>query len=125
MIQNGEPLMIDMDTLCVGHPVFELASTFNAYVGFGKIDPEESAAFLKIDNQTAEKFWDTFLAMYLDSSDEAYIQSVAEKAMIIGYTRLLRRTIRRNSGTEKGKICIAFYKACLEDLLRRVDTLLF
>ena len=125
MIQNGEPLMIDMDTLCVGHPVFELASTFNAYVGFGKIDPEESAAFLKIDHQSAVKFWDTFLAMYLDSTDEAYIQSVAEKAMIIGYTRLLRRTIRRNSVTEKGKICIAFYKATLEDLLSRVDTLLF
>ena len=24
MLQNGEPLLIDMDTLCVGHPVFEL-----------------------------------------------------------------------------------------------------
>ncbi|MBQ5770056.1 MAG: anti-sigma factor antagonist, partial [Clostridia bacterium] len=28
MVQNGEPLLIDMDTLCMGHPVFELGSMF-------------------------------------------------------------------------------------------------
>ena len=27
MVQNGEPLLIDMDTLCMGHPVFELGCT--------------------------------------------------------------------------------------------------
>ena len=30
MVQNGEPLLIDMDTLCMGHPIFELGSMFNA-----------------------------------------------------------------------------------------------
>ena len=34
MMQDGEVLLIDMDTLCQGHPVFELASMYNAYVGF-------------------------------------------------------------------------------------------
>ena len=34
MVQNGEPLLIDMDTLCMGHPVFELGSMFNAFVGY-------------------------------------------------------------------------------------------
>ncbi|MBQ5590756.1 MAG: anti-sigma factor antagonist, partial [Clostridia bacterium] len=29
MVQDGEPLLIDMDTLCMGHPVFELGSMFN------------------------------------------------------------------------------------------------
>lgn len=38
MMQNGETLLIDMDTICTGEPVFELASMFNAYVGFGSID---------------------------------------------------------------------------------------
>ena len=33
MVQNGEPLLIDMDTLCMGHPVFELGSMFNAFIG--------------------------------------------------------------------------------------------
>ena len=36
MLQNGESLLIDMDTLCYGHPIFELASMFNAYRGEGR-----------------------------------------------------------------------------------------
>ena len=125
MVQNGEPLLIDMDTLCVGHPVFELASTFNAYVGFGEIDPEVTMRFLKMDRKTAHAVWNKFLPLYLNSDDEAYILGVAEKAMVLGYTRLLRRTIRREADTDFGKACIAHYKERLAELLDRVDTLAF
>ena len=34
-MQNNEVLIIDMDTLCVGHPVFELASMYLGFVAFG------------------------------------------------------------------------------------------
>ena len=34
MLQNGESLLIDMDTLCHGHPIFELASMYNSYEGY-------------------------------------------------------------------------------------------
>lgn len=34
MMQNGEVLLIDMDTLCHGDPIFEFAAIYNAYVGF-------------------------------------------------------------------------------------------
>lgn len=125
MVQNGEPLLIDMDTLCVGHPVFELASTFNAYVGFGEIDPDVTLRFIKLDSDTAHAVWNKVLQLYLGTEDEGDIRSVAEKAMILGYTRLLRRTIRRESDTDYGKACIAHYKQRLAQLLERVDTLVF
>lgn len=125
MVQNGEPLLIDMDTLCVGHPVFELASTFNAYIGFGELDPDVIQKFMKLDADTARTVWNKLLAVYLNTQEDAYIQSVAEKAMIIGYTRLLRRTLRREANTELGQKSIAHYKARLADLLERVDTLVF
>ena len=125
MVQKGEPLLIDMDTLCVGHPVFELASTFNAYVGFGEIDPEVTLRFLKLDRETAHAVWEKLLKLYLNTDDADYINSVAEKAMVIGYTRLLRRTIRREADTDFGKTCIAHYKQRLSELLERVDTLVF
>ena len=38
MLQNGECLLIDMDTLCHGHPIFELASMYNAYCGYSEVD---------------------------------------------------------------------------------------
>lgn len=125
MLQNGEPLMIDMDTLCVGHPVFELASTFNAYVGFSELDPNVIQQFMKLDAETGRAVWNKLLPLYLNSEDETYIRSVAEKAMVIGYTRLLRRTLRREADTEQGRKCIAHYKARLAQLLERVDTLVF
>lgn len=125
LVQNGEPLLIDMDTLCVGHPVFELASTFNAYVGFGEVDPNVTLRFMKMDAQTAHAVWHKLLRLYLNTEDEAYIRSVAEKAMVVGYTRLLRRTIRREADTDYGKACIAHYKGRLAQLLDRVDTLVF
>ena len=125
MVQNGEPLLIDMDTLCVGHPVFELASTFNAYVGFGEVDPEVTLRFIKLDRDTAHAVWHKLLQQYLNTQDEDYIRSVAEKAMVLGYTRLLRRTIRREADTEYGQACIAHYKQRLAQLLERVDSLAF
>ena len=34
MVQNEQPLLIDLDTLCMGHPIFEIASMYNAFVGY-------------------------------------------------------------------------------------------
>ena len=47
MVQNGEPLLIDMDTLCMGHPVFELGSMFNAFVGYAELD-HRNERFLRL-----------------------------------------------------------------------------
>ena len=124
MVQNGEPLLIDMDTLCMGHPVFELGSMFNAFVGFSELDHQNIMNFMGYSFETAGKFWKMVLKMYLDTEDEAVCQSVAEKAMIIGYTRMLRRAIRRPNEAES-PAKIARCKEMLAMLLEKVDTLCF
>ena len=124
MVQNGEPLLIDMDTLCMGHPVFELGSMFNAFVGYSELDHQNMMDFLGYSFETAGKFWDMALKMYLGTEDEAVCRSVAEKAMIIGYTRMLRRSVRRpNEADSPAKI--ARCKEMLAILLEKTDTLLF
>lgn len=126
MMQNGEVLLIDMDTLCHGHPVFELASVFNAYIGYSEIDHSVSQSFMGIPHETAVKVWEKTLALYLGTDDEARINEVADKAMIVGYTRIIRRAIRRHAlDTEGGKAQIEFYKERLISLLDRNDTLLY
>ena len=124
MVQNGEPLLIDMDTLCMGHPVFELGSMFNAFVGFSELDHQNIMDFMGYSFETAGKFWNQALKMYLGTEDEAVCRSVAEKAMIIGYTRLLRRAVRRPNEAESSAR-IARCKEMLAQLLDRVDTLTF
>ena len=124
MVQNGEPLLIDMDTLCMGHPVFELGSMFNAFVGYSELDHQNMLDFFGYSFETAGRFWNMSLKMYLGTDDEAFCQSVAEKAMVIGYTRMLRRAIRRpNEADSPAKI--ARCKEMLETLLNKVDTLIF
>ncbi len=124
MVQNGEPLLIDMDTLCMGHPVFELGSMFNAFVGYSELNHQNMIDFFGYTFETAGKFWNEALKMYLGTNDEAVCQSVAEKAMIIGYTRMLRRAIRRpNEADSPAKI--AKCKEMLAQLLNKVDILTF
>ena len=124
MVQNGEPLLIDMDTLCMGHPVFELGSMFNAFVGYSELDHQNMVDFFGYSFETAGRFWNMALKMYLGTDDEAVCRSVAEKAMIIGYTRMLRRAVRRpNEADSPAKI--ARCKEMLAILLTKVDALSF
>ena len=124
MVQNGEPLLIDMDTLCMGHPVFELGSMFNAFIGYSELDHQVTMNFYGYSHETAEKFWDLALKMYLGTEDEAVCRSVAEKAMIIGYTRMLRRAIRRPNEAES-PAKIARCKEMLATLLEKTDSICF
>ena len=126
MLQNDEVLLIDMDTLSVGHPVFELASMFNALVGYSELNHENIVRFQGFDFKTGSTFWRKSLAAYLGTDCEAEICGVEDKARIIGYTRMIRRSIRRNGlETESGQAEIAFWKEQLLSLLDRTDTLLF
>ena len=124
MVQNGEPLLIDMDTLCMGHPVFELGSMFNAFVGYSELDHQNMMDFFGYSFETAGKFWNMALRMYLGTEDEEVCGSIADKAMIIGYTRMLRRAIRRpNEADSPAKI--ARCKEMLSLLLEKTDSLCF
>ena len=124
MVQNGEPLLIDMDTLCMGHPVFELGSMFNAFIGYSELDHQVTMNFFGYTHESAEKFWNMSLKMYLGTEDEDVCRSVAEKAMIIGYTRMLRRAIRRPEDADS-PAKIARCKEMLGILLNKVNSIDF
>ena len=126
MLQNNEVILIDMDTLCTGHPVFELASVFNAFVGFSELDPSVAMSFQGFSSEICHRIWDKTLRLYFETDDEEYLRARAEQAMLIGYTRLMRRTIRRKGfETEQGQQMIECYKQHILELLDRVDTLVW
>ncbi len=126
LLQDGESVLIDMDTICCGHPVFELASMFNAYKGFSDADHQAVMDFLGIPYEKTTVIWDKCLRKYLGTDDEEKLRQVEEKAMIIGFTRIMRRTIRRNGlNTEDGRKVIDNARKHLEELIPKTDTLLF
>ena len=125
-LQGDEVLLIDMDTLAVGHPIFELASMFNAFVGFSEYYPEKFEEFQGFDRDVGQTFWHRTLSAYLGTSSERKLREVEDKARILGYTRLIRRSIRRGGlETDGGRSEIAYWKERLLELLAATDTLLF
>ncbi|MBR4158199.1 MAG: anti-sigma factor antagonist [Oscillospiraceae bacterium] len=125
-LQDDEVLIIDMDTLAVGHPIFELAGIYNPFIGFSEYVHDEVKDFLGIDYDTSRLFWRKMLARYLGTENPRKLQEVEDKARIVGYARLIRRSIRRNrQETERGKAEIELWTRELIELIDRTDTLLF
>ena len=124
MLQNGEVILIDMDTLCTGHPVFELASVYNAFVGFSELDESVAMKFQGFSAETCRRIWELVLEMYFDEADDEMRALHAKQAMLIGYTRLMRRRIRRGGLEDPvGQQEIACYKQHILELLDQVDRL--
>ncbi len=126
MYQNGESLLIDMDKLSYGHPVFELAAIYNSYCGFGEIDHSSIELFWGIPYKTTVTLWHKQLERYLDTKNGDALQEVENKVKLVGHTRLMQHYIRRNGlETEAGREMIAHSRSVLEQLLPRVDALTF
>ncbi len=124
MYQDGETLLIDMDKLSYGNPIFELAAIYNAYVGFPATDPEDAERFLGIPADLCARLWRMMLSGYLGTEDEQRLRDVEEKAKLISDARLMRHVLRRNQQqTEEGRRKAAYYGAELQELLARVDSL--
>ena len=123
---GDEVLLIDMDTLSVGHPIYELASMYNSFIGYSEYNHENVLGFQGFDFETAMRFWQKVLSAYLNTSDEKRIREIEDKARIIGYTRMIRRSIRRHKlETEEGRAEIELWKKNLLELLERTDSLFF
>ena len=126
MQQNGENLLIDMDTLSMGHPIFEFAAIYLAYVGFSCIDHNNVKEFLGIPYEQAQQFWKATLKYYFDDADEAALQQIENKSAIIGYARVLRRTLRKAKESEEYKArMIDYCKNALCTLVPQTDSLSF
>ena len=120
MLQNDEVILIDMDTLSVGHPVLEMGSIYNAYIGFHLLDPAGVEDFLGIGLETAKRLWQDTLRLYYGTEDEAVLAFREKQAAIVGLINLLRRSIVKS----KDQKLTDFYAAELCRLAAEVDTLL-
>lgn len=70
---KDELMLIDMDTLCVGDPIFELSSICNSYYEFGTIDESIITDFLGISIEKANYIWfQTSRKYYSELNDEEY-----------------------------------------------------
>jgi uncharacterized protein (TIGR02172 family) len=122
MIQDGEPLLIDMDTVGYGHAVFDFAAIYLACVGYCECNHAGTLEFYGLPYEVTTKIWETLMNRYFE--DEAVRMDVTRKAQVIGYARMMRRTIRRDGlNRPDGQELIALCKKRLDELLPLVDQL--
>lgn len=111
MISEDELMVIDMDTLCTGDPVFDLATVYNSYRQFPSIDPA-AAAFLGIDVETSYRICDRTMELYLDEAEPAQRAQIVQKAQIFGCVRIIDYMIRNQDLPKRD----AVIERCLQDI---------
>ncbi|MBO7407904.1 MAG: anti-sigma factor antagonist [Clostridia bacterium] len=126
VVADGEVLLIDMDTLSVGHPIFEFVHMYNAYVGFSEYDPDIVLRFQGFSADIARRFWHDSLAAYLGTDDARAIRDVEDKVRVISYANLLDWSARHSDPADPATAPTqALWKRELIALLERLDTLVF
>ena len=94
VLSGDEVLLIDMDTLSTGHPIFELAQTYCSLVGLYEYDPHHIRSFHGFDAETARVFWRKSLKAYLDTQDEKTVTGVENIIRCVAYVRLIDWSMR-------------------------------
>jgi hypothetical protein len=82
-------MLIDMDTLSVGDPVFDLMGLYLSYVQFGEDDPADTETFLGLSAERCQFIWRETLRSYLDSFDEAANEAAEKKIIVVASIRFL------------------------------------
>lgn len=123
MVQDDEPLLIDMDTLAHGNPVLELGPVYNAYVGFGEIDHAISEKYLGFSYDTSLKLWETLAERYAEKRS-LDLDDVLRKAEFMGRMRQIRRIVAHDEQDgNHGKLVMERCLGRLSALVEEIGTL--
>ncbi|MCQ2428968.1 MAG: phosphotransferase [Clostridia bacterium] len=126
MSQGGETLMIDMDTLSWGHPIFDLSIVYSVYQAFNETNPNNAHDFLGMTVEACDAVWERFLPVYLGTDAPDVLCSVGKKIELLGHLRVVRFIVKHSdpSEAEAGRR-LAVHIGHIRELLRSVTTLDF
>ena len=116
MVQGDDFLLIDMDTLSRGHPIFELAALRAPYVAFEEDDPGNNEKFLGVSAVFSMKLYNQIINKYFGSEE----QSIKDKIALVCYIHMVWWTLVNQRDNEKR------FNGCkkrLEILLRKCNDL--
>ncbi len=122
LVQNNEPILIDMDTLSKGHEIFDVVAFYLTYVTYEQVDPGNTKRFLDLDKQICLNLYQgIFQQLYGDRSQEEQAQiqlKVETLAYILFYSRAL---IYYPEDENRRKFCIEK----LTDHVEKLDSLAY
>lgn len=93
MLTDDEPLVIDMETVCTGDPVFDLQALYMAYRAYNEDEPDNSVHFLGLSDSVCDDLWNRVLNLYFAGMTEEEIRIREDKIKLLGYIRFLDRVV--------------------------------
>ena len=124
MMQDDDLLIIDMDKLSVGHPIFEFAAMYATYYGFSCVDKLNTDKFLGLPLSTTNKLFDKTFEYYYNDKSKEELENIKIKLSVISYIFILNlRTMYPDSTCVTQKEEIEFCKKYLTDIAEKLNTL--
>ena len=124
MVTDHELMLIDMETLCTGDPVFELQGMFITYRAFNEDEPDNTLHFVGFDEQMSKRIWERVLNGYFEGLTNDQIREQENKIKLLGYIRFLDMIVTHNlTKPELKKIRIEHSIEHINYLLDVVDNL--
>ena len=125
VMQTGdEAMLIDMDMLGLGNPVFEFAGLYVTYQAFEEDDPDNAMSFLGMSQGLVEEIWYLIVEKYFSFHDVEERDRILSKIQLTGSLRFLY--LLASSGLlsgDLGKRRVEHTKEHIDELLLKVDRL--
>ena len=124
MLSGDEPILIDMDTLSVGDPVFDLMSLYLAYVQFPMDDPGNCDIFFGFTDEVGMSIWDGLMRYYFEDLDEAARREAEDRIIVVALVRFLFLiTVLKIGRPELKQVRVEHALECLEALVPGMTSL--
>ena len=89
MLVGDEPMLIDMETISTGQPIFDLQALYVTYISFSEDCPDNLSSFLGISDDLGEPIWNSILEKYFDTADKAELSAINDKIRLMSAIRFL------------------------------------
>ena len=125
MMADGEPLLIDMDTLTQGSPICDLQGIFVVYQAFEEDEPGNTMAFLGISADLAGFVWNRTMAYYFDGRGPEPLARNKDRIRLLACVRFLQLIgVTGLKDNELADARIRHTQAHIDELLAKVDSLI-
>ena len=124
MMQDDDLLLIDMDNLSIGHPIFEFGSIYASYEAFSCVNKKNTDDFLGLPLETTSKLFNKILKYYYENKSDDELEDIKLKVSIISFIQVLNiRSKFTDETCTTREEDIEFCKKYLTEKVDNLDTL--
>ena len=91
MCRGDEKLLIDLERLSTGDPLFELGMLYIPFVGFAETDPEDNMRFLGLPYEFCQEFFRRVFTLYYSEDSEAERAEKLKTIRKIAYIEMMHK----------------------------------